>query len=54
MHAGRRQLPVPPVKIARLLYGHSIREMTCLAAVLPEIYKEEKDNLLERSACKNS
>lgn len=39
------KMPVPPVAIAKLLYGHSIREMGQLAVILPDIYAEEKDNM---------
>jgi hypothetical protein len=38
-------MPVKTVLMAKLLYGHSIREMTNLAAVMPEVFAEEKDNI---------
>src|SRR5574344_192989 len=39
------KMPVKTVLMAKLLYGHSIREMTNLAAVMPEVFAEEKDNI---------
>lgn len=39
------RLPAPAVQIAKLLYSHSIREMTNMAAILPEVYAEQRGNL---------
>ena len=33
-----------PAKAARGLYHHSIEEFTNLAAILPDVYRENRDN----------
>ena len=33
-----------PVEVARGLFAHNIKEFTNLAAILPEVFAENKDN----------
>ena len=39
------KFPVSAIQMAKLLYAHSIREMTNMAAVMPEVYAEQRDNM---------
>ena len=43
--ASLEKFPISATQAARMLYAHSIREMTNMAAVMPEVYAEQRDNM---------